>query len=506
MDLDQPPPLPPGAHLGKQAPGGKQGPPPDISNIHRRCPPAGTQLLNLGLQRLFGCASGQAGAWRQAGASNRHQQLPPQVHSALHATFAISCCPQERIWASRRLHQTSATSTAGVLTLICIVCCIMLGHGARLGKQAPGTRKQAGASTRHQQHPPQVLTCWHTAARTGYSAPYWDHIWASRRLSASRGLHQTSAISSADAHALTRSEVLYGNASDIKKYGCARQQCFPSLFLPCCSSCTCMRTSAGICHCTPPEAVILMLQLCQGAGCAVGRSCSQACRNGCTAAGKQLRAAAAAWVGGTLGRGLQEDLLHRPQLQGAAAHALHGGTCSQVCSRSLQQRRGVEACKYVRYIASRSLQSTEQATAASAGHIIYPGCRLRASCQLTACLTIILQATTWSRPAPPAQAPPAQPADSNGHAAPSAKPQEWGAFSSSVDHIRSLLPADAVAAQAEMFLVNGDLNSHLYTSSRAMHSSIISLLQVCAWCTCSSQTVHLVVCSALLYRRALQGR
>lgn len=41
-----------------------------------------------------------------------------------------------------------------------------------------------------------------------------------------------------------------------------------------------------------------------------------------------------------------------------------------------------------------------------------------------------------------------------------------------------MLPRDLVAAQAEMFLVSGDMNSNLYTSSRAMHSAIIGLLQV----------------------------
>jgi len=34
-----------------------------------------------------------------------------------------------------------------------------------------------------------------------------------------------------------------------------------------------------------------------------------------------------------------------------------------------------------------------------------------------------------------------------------------------------------VAAHAEMFLISGDLNSALYTSSRAMHSGVLGLLQ-----------------------------
>lgn len=44
--------------------------------------------------------------------------------------------------------------------------------------------------------------------------------------------------------------------------------------------------------------------------------------------------------------------------------------------------------------------------------------------------------------------------------------------------MRQRLRADLVAAQAEIFLVNGDINSNLYTSTRAMHSAIIGLLQV----------------------------
>jgi hypothetical protein len=43
--------------------------------------------------------------------------------------------------------------------------------------------------------------------------------------------------------------------------------------------------------------------------------------------------------------------------------------------------------------------------------------------------------------------------------------------------VRSRLRPDLVAQHAEIFLINGDMNSNLYTSSRAMHSSILSLLQ-----------------------------
>ena len=36
VDLDKPPPLPPGSQVGRQLPGAKPGPSPDISSIHRR--------------------------------------------------------------------------------------------------------------------------------------------------------------------------------------------------------------------------------------------------------------------------------------------------------------------------------------------------------------------------------------------------------------------------------------------------------------------------------------
>ena len=44
--------------------------------------------------------------------------------------------------------------------------------------------------------------------------------------------------------------------------------------------------------------------------------------------------------------------------------------------------------------------------------------------------------------------------------------------------VRARLRSDLVAAHAEMFLINGDMNSALYTSSRAMHSAVLGLLQV----------------------------
>jgi len=43
--------------------------------------------------------------------------------------------------------------------------------------------------------------------------------------------------------------------------------------------------------------------------------------------------------------------------------------------------------------------------------------------------------------------------------------------------VRARLRPDLVVQHAEIFLINGDMNSNLYTSSRAMHSSILSLLQ-----------------------------
>lgn len=39
------------------------------------------------------------------------------------------------------------------------------------------------------------------------------------------------------------------------------------------------------------------------------------------------------------------------------------------------------------------------------------------------------------------------------------------------------LRPDLVTQHAEIFLINGDMNSNLYTSSRAMHSAILGLLQ-----------------------------
>ena len=54
----------------------------------------------------------------------------------------------------------------------------------------------------------------------------------------------------------------------------------------------------------------------------------------------------------------------------------------------------------------------------------------------------------------------------------------WGLFGLDPDEVRTRLLPDVVAEQAEMFLINGDMQSNLYTSSRAMHSAILGLLQV----------------------------
>jgi hypothetical protein len=43
--------------------------------------------------------------------------------------------------------------------------------------------------------------------------------------------------------------------------------------------------------------------------------------------------------------------------------------------------------------------------------------------------------------------------------------------------VRARVRPDLVAQHAEVFLINGDMNSNLYTSSRAMHSAVLGLLQ-----------------------------
>ena len=73
-----------------------------------------------------------------------------------------------------------------------------------------------------------------------------------------------------------------------------------------------------------------------------------------------------------------------------------------------------------------------------------------------------------------------------------------------MEEIRALLPRDLVAAQAEMFLVSGDMNSNLYTSSRAMHSAIIGLLQVGALRKWLSR-VHQVWCEVRAGHKLWRG-
>ena len=57
--------------------------------------------------------------------------------------------------------------------------------------------------------------------------------------------------------------------------------------------------------------------------------------------------------------------------------------------------------------------------------------------------------------------------------------QQWGLLGSGVNEVRARMLPELVAGMAEIFLINGDLNSSLYTSSKAMHSAILGLLQVC---------------------------
>ena len=56
--------------------------------------------------------------------------------------------------------------------------------------------------------------------------------------------------------------------------------------------------------------------------------------------------------------------------------------------------------------------------------------------------------------------------------------QQWGLLGSGVNDVRARMLPELVAGMAEIFLINGDLNSSLYTSSKAMHSAILGLLQV----------------------------
>lgn len=53
----------------------------------------------------------------------------------------------------------------------------------------------------------------------------------------------------------------------------------------------------------------------------------------------------------------------------------------------------------------------------------------------------------------------------------------WGLFGCSVDQVKARLLPDLIAEHAEIFMINGDMQSNLYTASRAMHSHILNLLQ-----------------------------
>ncbi len=53
----------------------------------------------------------------------------------------------------------------------------------------------------------------------------------------------------------------------------------------------------------------------------------------------------------------------------------------------------------------------------------------------------------------------------------------WGLFGCSVDQVKARVLPDLIAEHAEIFMINGDMQSNLYTASRAMHSHILNLLQ-----------------------------
>lgn len=89
--------------------------------------------------------------------------------------------------------------------------------------------------------------------------------------------------------------------------------------------------------------------------------------------------------------------------------------------------------------------------------------------------------TTWTRPPPPAAAAatpatPAAPPRAPPARAAAEQQESFGAFGRSVESLRaSLLPGSA-AALAELFAASGDLHAALYTGSRALHSSMMALL------------------------------
>jgi len=105
--------------------------------------------------------------------------------------------------------------------------------------------------------------------------------------------------------------------------------------------------------------------------------------------------------------------------------------------------------------------------------------------------------TTWRCPAPvPSEPEPEEPSGdaelgsegggpSDVDAEPMAQPlpvpastlPEWGLYGWNVLQVKAHLLPEVVTAQAELFLINGDLQAMFYTASRAMHSQSICLLE-----------------------------
>ena len=93
--------------------------------------------------------------------------------------------------------------------------------------------------------------------------------------------------------------------------------------------------------------------------------------------------------------------------------------------------------------------------------------------------------TTWTRPPPPtttsaapraAPATPPVPPAATPRAAAEQQQASFGAFGRSVESLRASLLPGAAAALAELFAASGDLHAALYTGSRALHSSMMALL------------------------------
>jgi len=84
------------------------------------------------------------------------------------------------------------------------------------------------------------------------------------------------------------------------------------------------------------------------------------------------------------------------------------------------------------------------------------------------------RSTTWERPPPPPIVE-ESPAPEEEQQEP-ARLASFSAFGKRVDELRSSLLPGAASALAEMFASSGDLHSALYTGTRAMHSSMMALL------------------------------